>query len=178
MPAIYFGEYDSYGNSLDFTTTQWLAVGAPQDWTQYTLTLPVYSQAASCTLARFLTERERRGLTICNCWWIVNRLRTRPQWAAFPWASPGTTSFDNGSGIAITSLSDIQIQKPRGASQGLGISQYYHPAVTTRAKSNGLRLFRAIPPVLAAGDAPTANRAILAWITARSAVQLVSCSPR
>ena len=52
--AIYFGEYDSYGNSLGFATTQWLAVGGTTDWTAYSVTLPVYSQAASVRIGALL----------------------------------------------------------------------------------------------------------------------------
>ena len=176
--AIYFGEYDSYGNSLDFTTTQWLAVGGTTDWTQYTLTLPVYSQAASLHIGALLDGTGTAWIDdlqlLVDCQPIANA----PAVGSLPVGFTGDHQFDNGSGIAITSLSDIQIQNLAVLAKVWGFLKYYHPAVTSGQNQWDYDLFRAIPPVLAAGDAPTANQAILAWITARLSSSVVSCSPR
>ena len=43
--AIYVGEQDANGNLLGFATTQRLAVEGTTGWTQYSVTLPLNSQA-------------------------------------------------------------------------------------------------------------------------------------
>ncbi len=84
--------------------------------------------------------------------------------------------FDNGSGISIGSLSDVQIQNLATLAKVWGFLKYYHPAVTSGQNQWDYDLFRAIPAVLAAADGAAASQAISAWIAARLPA-LAPCSP-
>ena len=175
--AIYFGEYDSYGNNLGFATTQWMAVQGTTDWTQFTVTLPVYSQTASVHIGALLGGTGTAWVDdlqlLVDCQPVANA----PAAGSLPPGFTGDHQFDNGSAIAIASLSDIQIRNLATLAKVWGFLKYYHPAVTSGQHQWDYDLFRAIPPVLAAGDAATANQAILAWIAARLSGPVVSCTP-
>src|ERR1017187_4509608 len=175
--AIYFGEYDSYGNSLGFATTEGMAVGGATDWTSYSVTLPVYSQAASLHIGALLYGTGTAWIDdlqlLVDCQPVANA----PAKGSLPTGFSADHQFDNGSGITVTSLSDIQIHNLAMLAKVWAFLKYYHPAVTGGQHQWDYDLFRAIPPVLAAGDAPTANQAILAWITARLGSTVAPCTP-
>ena len=173
--AIYFGEYDSYGNNLGFATTQFLPVEGTTDWTQYTLTLPLNGQATTLHIGALLGGTGTAWVDdlqlLVDCQPVANAPAAGSASAGFT----GDHQFDNGSGIAITSLSDTQVQNLATLAKVWGFLKYYHPAVTSGQHQWDYDLFRAIPPVLAAGDAPTANQAIAAWMTARLGNSVASC---
>ncbi len=174
--AIYFGEYDSSGNNYGFATTQYLAVEGTTDWTQYTVTLPVYSQASYVNIGALLDGTGTAWVDdlqlLVDCQPVANA----PAAGSAPPGFTGDHQFDNGSGVAIASLSDVQIQNLATLAKVWGFLKYYHPAVTSGQHQWDYDLFRAIPSVLAAGDAPTANQAIAAWINARLGNTVTSCN--
>ena len=99
-----------------------------------------------------------------------------PGTRAVPASYSGDHQFDNGSGISISSLSDIQIQNLATLAKVWGFLKYYHPAVASGQNQWDYDLFRAIPAVLAAADGPAASQAISSWIAARLPA-LAPCSP-
>lgn len=123
------------------------------DWTWYSLTLPVNYQATQLQLGIILGG-------------------TGTEWAddlelLVDGQPVGDHEFDNGSGIAITSLSDIQIRNLAKLAKVWGFLKYHHPAVTSGQHQWDYDLFRVLPAVLAAADGQTANQAIADWITVR-----------
>jgi hypothetical protein len=159
--AIYFGEYDAAGNNLGFASTQGLAVSGTTGWSQFTVALPLNSQAAQIGIGALLGGAG-------TAW--VDDLQLAVDGQAVASIPAGFTSdhqFDNGSGIAITDLSTIQIQNLVTLAKVWGFLKYYHPAVTSGQHQWDYDLFRALPAVLAAEDGPTANQAIEDWIAAR-----------
>jgi C-terminal processing protease CtpA/Prc len=171
--AIFFGEYDANYNGLGFATTQGLAVEGSRGWTYYSVTLPVYGAVTQLQMGALL------GGT--GTAWVDDlqlQVDGKPV-AAAPIIPPGFMSdhqFDNGSGITIGSLSNIQIQNLATLAKVWGFLKYYHPAVTSGQHRWDYDLFRVLPAVLAAGDGPTANQAIADWITARLG-SVATCNP-
>jgi len=97
--------------------------------------------------------------------------------AGNPTASSGNQLYANGSGIAITGLSNIQIQNLATLAKVWGFLKYYHPAVTSGQRQWDNDLLAAIPTVLAAADASTGNQAIADWMTARVGGTVSPCNP-
>jgi len=161
--AIYFGEYDANGNNFGFASTQGLGVQGTTDWTAYSITLPLNSQATQLNVGVLLGGTG-------TAWADDLQLLVDGQ-------PVGDHEFDSGSGIAITSLSNIQIQNLATLAKVWGFLKYHHPAVTSAQHQWDYDLFRALPAVLAAGDSPTANQAIAQWITARLGSTVAPCSP-
>jgi hypothetical protein len=97
-------------------------------------------------------------------------------------AGPRTTTvlntdheFDNGSGVMVTSISDIQIQNLVTLGKVWGFLKYHHPAVTGRLHHWDYDLFRVLPQVLNASDTAGANAAMSAWIANLGPLQ--NCAP-
>ena len=151
--AIYFGEYDDNYSNFGFATTQGLRVQGTRDWTEYSITLPVYGQATQLQMGFLLGGT---GMAWADDLQLLVDGR-----------AVGDHEFDGGSGITITSLSDIQIQNLAKLAKVWGFLKYHHPAVTSGQHQWDYDLFRVLPAVLAAADGPTANQAIADWITAR-----------
>lgn len=167
--AIYFYEDDASYNGL--AGTQGQAVGGTTGWTQYSAEAPLNSQATQLFLGACV---EGTGTA-----WVddMQLLVDGQPVASVPAGFTGDHQFDNGSGITITSLSDIQVQNLAVLAKVWGFLKYYHPAVTGGQHQWDYDLFRAIPAVLAAGDGPTANQAIADWITARLGSTVAPCNP-
>jgi len=160
--AIFFGEYDAQGNNLGFATTQWLAVQGTTDWTEYSITLPLNSQATQLNIGALFGGTG-------TAWADDLQLLVDGQ-------PVGDHEFDGGSGITITGLSNIQIQNLVTLAKVWGFLKYYHPAVTSGQHQWDYDLFRVLPAVLAAVDGPTANQAIASWIAARLGT-VAPCNP-
>lgn len=72
--------------------------------------------------------------------------------------------FDNGSGIALTKLSSVQVDNLVTLGRVWGFLKYHHPKVTSGALQWDYELLRVMPAILAAPDHATANGALERWI--------------
>lgn len=151
--VIYFGEYDDNSKNFGFATTQGLNVQGTTDWTDYSVSLSVSSQATQFHLGVLLGGTG-------TAWFDDLQLLVDGQVV-------GDYEFDGGSGIRITSLSDIQIQNLAKLAKVWGFLKYHHSALTSGQHQWDYDLFRVLPAVLGAADGPAANHAIADWITAR-----------
>jgi len=175
--AIYFGEYDQNNNGFGFATTQPLAVQGTTDWTQYSVTLPVNGEATQLNIGALLGGTGTAWVDDLQLLVDGQPVADAPSKSSVPAGFTGDHQFDNGSGITITSLSDVQIQNLAVLAKVWGFLKYYHPAVTSGQHQWDYDLFRALPAVLAATDGSTANQAIADWITARLGSTVAPCSP-
>jgi hypothetical protein len=83
--------------------------------------------------------------------------------------------FDAGSKIAITALTDDQIQNLVTLAKIWGFLKYHHPRVTAGEIHWDYELFRIMPKVLAARDRPDANHTMATWL--RELGPVPSCKP-
>ena len=82
---------------------------------------------------------------------------------------------DDGSGIAAQELTAVQVQSLALLAKVWGFGKYHHPLVVGGHQNWDYELFRAVPPVLAAGDPGAAAAAIVTWLDRLGAVP--SCGP-
>ena len=83
--------------------------------------------------------------------------------------------FDGGSGIALQELTKIQIANLAMLGKVWGFLKYHHPLVTAGKRHWDYELFRILPRVLNAADAPAARSAINQWIAGLGPVP--PCAP-
>ena len=73
--------------------------------------------------------------------------------------------FDAGSGITLKSLSKTQVDNLAMLGKVWGFLKYHHPLVTAGKRQWDYELFRILPKVLAAADAPAARSVVQQWVT-------------
>jgi hypothetical protein len=144
-------------------------------WTQYSITLPLNSQATQLYIGVLLGGTGTEWVDDLQL--LVDGQPVADAPSNLPAGSTGDHQVDGGSGITITSLSNIQIKNLATLAKVWGFLKYHHPAVTSGQHQWDYDLFRALPAVLAAGDGPTANQAIAQWIAARLGTTVAPCSP-
>ncbi|HLJ45720.1 MAG TPA: S41 family peptidase [Bryobacteraceae bacterium] len=160
--ALWAREDDAGAHEVEFSTMQGLGVSGTADWQQYSITIPWDPQAKTLYFGFFLSGAG-------TAW--VDDLELLVDGVPVAQTPNGITTvldtdhqFDNGSGIALTALSDIQVSNLAMLGKVWGFVKYHHPAVTSGQHHWDYDLFRVMPQVLAAPDAGTAQAAISAWI--------------
>jgi hypothetical protein len=83
--------------------------------------------------------------------------------------------FDQGSGIHIINLSELQIRNLAMLGKVWGFLKYHHPAVTGGLHHWDYELFRIAPQILEAADTEAAVAAILAWVQRLGPIE--ECAP-
>jgi C-terminal processing protease CtpA/Prc len=74
--------------------------------------------------------------------------------------------FDGGTAVALKSLSPIQVANLAMLGKVWGFVKYHHPLIAAGKRHWDYELFRVLPKVLAAADAPAARSAVYQWVAA------------
>jgi hypothetical protein len=145
------------------------------EWTEYSITLPLQQEAKQLVFGVLLVGTGKAWADDLQL--LVDG---KPVWEA-PKAERTKTvldtdnEFDRGSGVAMSSLTGIQIDNLVVLGKIWGFLKYHHPAITSGQHHWDYELFRVLPSVLAAPDHASANGAILQWIDKLGVVN--PCSP-
>jgi len=160
--ALWAREDDANANSVQSATMQGQAVSGTADWQQYSITMPWNFQARTLNFGFLFSgagtawvddlELLVDGAPVAEA---PNRVST---------VLDTDHQFDNGSGVALTTLSTTQIANLATLAKVWGFLKYHHPAVTSGRHHWDYDLFRVMPQVLAASDQAAALAAISAWI--------------
>jgi C-terminal processing protease CtpA/Prc len=145
------------------------------DWAEYAIVLPL-NRAAKRLVFGVLVSGTGRA-------WAddLRLLVDGKPLANVPRVEPPKTvvdldkEFDSGSGVVVKDLTGIQIANLTMLGKVWGFLKYHHPLVTSGKRHWDYELFRILPRVLNADDAPSARSAVLQWITALGAIP--ACSP-
>jgi C-terminal processing protease CtpA/Prc len=155
---------DGDAPGLAFATMQPQQIRGTNDWMEYSIALPVHAEARALFFGVLLAGTGR-------VW--VDDLRLlvdgRPVWEAPKverLRSPIELDreFDDGSGIAISELTPVEVQNLTMLGKVWGFLKYHHPAVTSGTRHWDYELFRVMPPVLAARDRDAASAVVRDWV--------------
>ena len=161
---------DDDGGAVAFDNMQGRQLNGTTEWTEYSIVLPL-NRAAKRLWFGVLASGTGR------VWADDLRLLVdgRPI-ADVPRVEPPKTvvdfdkEFDGGSGIALKELTTMQIANLAMLGKVWGFLKYHHPLVTAGKRHWDYELFRILPRVLTAADAPAARSAINQWIAGLGAV--------
>lgn len=160
---------------LEFNNMQARQIKGTTAWTEYTFVLPLNPAARTLTFGALAAGTGK--LWVDDLQLLVDG---KPIWEAPKVERPLTAiekdhEFDKGSGIAIQSLSPVQIENLVTLGKVWGFLKYHHPAVVSGQRHWDYDLFRVMPAVLAAPGRAEANAAIVRWIDALGPVK--PCEP-
>jgi C-terminal processing protease CtpA/Prc len=150
--------------SLGFASMQPRQIRGTNDWTEYSITLPLHPDAKQLFFGVLLSGTGK-------VWADDLRLLVdgKPVWEAPKAVRPKTAldldhEFDAGSGVVIGTLTPVQIENLAMLGKVWGFLKYHHPAVTAGTRHWDYDLLRVLPAVLAARDRDAGSSVLREWI--------------
>ena len=148
------------------------------DWTEYKITLPIHPETQSLVFGVLMAGTGKAWADDLQI--LVDG---KPLWdlPKTPKAPPPVTvidrdhEFDGGSRIALSSLSNVQIQNLATTGKVWGFLKYHHPAIAGGQRHWDYDLFRLLPTILSAPDRATASAALAKWIAGLGPVKPCAC---
>ena len=155
---------DGESSGLAFDNMQSRQLKGTTNWTEYSITLPLKSEARQLFFGALVVGT---GKVWADDFQLL--VDGKPVWAVPKIEKPKTAidldhQFDGGSGIAMNQLTPMQIENLATLGKVWGFLKYHHPQITSGQRHWDYDLFRILPTVLAAQDRPTANAALLHWV--------------
>ena len=156
---------DGQSPALAFDNMQSRQLKGTTAWTEYSISLPVHSEAKTLFFGVLLSGT---GKTWADDLQLL--VDGKPIWEAPKVERPTTVlerdhHFDAGSGIVITGeMSKAQVDNLARLGRVWGFLKYHHPKVTTGQIHWDYELFRVMPEILSASDASSADSALVKWI--------------
>jgi C-terminal processing protease CtpA/Prc len=155
---------DDESGPVAFDNMQRRQLKGTTGWTEYSITLPLEKAAKRLIFGVLATG-------VGKVWADDLRLLVdgRPL-EGEPRIEPARTAldldkeFDAGSGIALKSLTRIQVDNLAMLGKVWGFLKYHHPLVTAGKRHWDYELFRTVPRVLAAADRPAARSVVRQWV--------------
>jgi len=159
--------------SLAFATLQGLNLNGTRDWTQYSINVPPLPAGRQLFFG-FLLSGTGKGW-VDDLQLLVDGVPVAQAAPRVPTVFDNDREFDQGSGIHLVNLSELQIRNLATLGKVWGFLKYHHPAVTGGLHHWDYELFRIVPQILEAADTEAAVAAILAWVQRLSPIE--ECAP-
>ena len=161
---------DGESPSLAFDNMQSRQLKGTTAWTEYSIRLPVHPEAKQLVFGALLVGTGK--LWVDDLQLLVDG---KPVWDVPKAKRPKTAldldhEFDDGSGITISALTNVQIDNLVTLGKVWGFLKYHHPKVTSGQRHWDYELFRVLPAILGARDSAAANAVLLHWIENLGAV--------
>ena len=161
--------------ALAFDNMQQRHLKGTNEWTEYSIKLPVHPDAKRLVFGVLVTGT---GTAWADDLQLL--VDGKPIWDAPQFERPKTSldldhEFDAGSRIVLNDLTKVQIENLTTLGKVWGFLKYHHPLVTSGQRQWDYDLIRVLPAILAAGDRPAANTALLHWINGIGAIG--TCKP-
>ncbi|HEX2272108.1 MAG TPA: hypothetical protein VHH35_21380 [Pyrinomonadaceae bacterium] len=145
------------------------------DWAEYKITLPVHAETQTLVFGFLMSGTGKAWADDLQI--LVDG---KPLWDTSKTPRPTTVldrdnEYDNGSRIALSKLSDVQIQNLATLGKVWGFLKYHHPVITAGERHWDYDLLRVLPSILSARDRNTANALLAKWIGGLGAVKPCAC---
>jgi C-terminal processing protease CtpA/Prc len=160
--ALWLREDGDGGSVEAFATMQGLGIKGTTDWKQYSITLPWNEQAQRLYFG-FLLAGTGKGW-VDDLEMLVDGQPVAQAPNRITTILDTDHEFDDGSGISLTALSDVQISNLATLAKVWGFLKYHHPAITSGKHHWDYDLFRIMPQVVAAIDRTSAIATLSTWI--------------
>jgi C-terminal processing protease CtpA/Prc len=155
---------DGEAGAVAFDNMQRRQIKGTHDWTEYSITLPLRSEARRIFFGILISGTGKVWADDLQL--LVDG---KPVWEAPKVEQVKTVvdtdhEFDAGSKIDLSSLTPVQTQNLEMLGRVWGFVKYHHPAVAAGKHHWDYELFRVMPKVLAANNRNAADTAVADWI--------------
>src|SRR5689334_11450427 len=134
------------------------------EWTEYSIKLPVHPEARQLFFGALLVGTGKLWVDDLQVLVDGKPVASAPKVEHEKTVFDLDKKFDEGSGIKLDTLTEIQIGNLATLGKVWGFLKYHHPAVLAGKLHWDYELFRIAPTVLQAADRAEANAAMLKWI--------------
>ena len=155
---------DGDAGAVAFDNMQSRQLKGTTSWTEYSIVLPLNKEAKRLIIGVLSSGTGRMWADDLRLLIDGKPIATVPRVEVPKTAIDLDRAFDGGSAIALKELTKAQIANLALLGKVWGFLKYHHPAVTEGKRHWDYELFRILPRVLAAADAPAAQSAIDRWI--------------
>jgi len=173
--GLWMREDGDGGEMLALDNMQRRQLKGTTGWAEYSITLPLNKAAKRLVFGVLSSGTGRAWADDLRLLVDGKALTSLPRVELPKTALDLDKEFDPGSGIALKELTKTQIANLAMLGKVWGFVKYHHPLVAAGKRHWDYDLFRVMPRVLAAGDAPAARSAVNEWIAALGAVP--PCNP-
>ncbi len=162
--AAFWMRVDGDTPNLAFDSLQRLRINGTADWAEYSVKVPVHPQGRRLFFGFLLSGSGKAWADDLQL--LVDG---KPIWEA-PEAVRVLTVLDRdqefaaGSGIAMETLTPVQVENLATLGRVWGFLKYHHPKVRAGERHWDFELFRIMPAVLAAADRPAAGEVLAGWV--------------
>ena len=161
---------DGNSGSLQFDNMMQKGIMGTQDWTEYSVTLPLPEEARTIYIGAMLSGKGKL--------WIdhfqvlidnedISKAKTKTV-KAFP--AENDKDFDNGSGIVFPPLNEKLMTDLELLGRLWGFLKYHHPQVGKGNYNWDYELFRILPVYLKAENSQQRDKTLLEWIKKYGAI--------
>ena len=156
---------DGNSGSLQFDNMMQRGITGTQDWTEYSVTLPLPEAAKMIYVGAMLSGK--KGMLWVDDFQVlidnndISKAKLKPV-KVFP--AENDKEFDAGSGISFPSLNEQLINNLDLLGKLWGFLKYHHPEVGKGNYNWDYELFRVLPEYLKAKNNAERDKALLEWI--------------
>jgi C-terminal processing protease CtpA/Prc len=155
---------DGDSGSVAFDNMQQRQLKGTTEWTEYSIKLPIEKSAKRLFFGVLAAGVGKVWADDLHLLVDGRPLEGEPRIEQPKTVLDLDKEFDAGSGIAVKSLSKIQVDNLALLGKVWGFLKYHHPLVTAGTRQWDFELFRILPRVLAATDAPAARSVVQQWV--------------
>ena len=155
---------DGEGRALYFDSMQREGVVVNEEWTEYTITLPLPEEADTIHISVLLVGTGKLWIDGFQLFIDDVDISQAPLKPIRKYKADEDTEFADGSKINITSYSPQTITNLELLGRIWGFMKYYHPAVANGDYNWDAELFRIMPDVLKAQDVNELNEMLIRWV--------------
>jgi len=161
--------------SLAFDNMANRPVKGTTEWTEYSIKLPVHPEARQLFFGTLLVGTGKLWVDDLQVLVDGKPVASAPKAEHEKTVFDLDKQFDDGSGIKLETLSEIQIRNLATLGRVWGFLKYHHPVVLAGKLHWDYELLRTVPAILGAHDRAEANAAMLKWINGLGPV--APCKP-
>ena len=155
---------DGNSGSLQFDNMMHKGITGTQDWTEYSVTLPLPEGAKTIYIGAMLGGK---GILWIDHFKIlidnedISKAKIKPE-KTFP--ADNDKEFDNGSGVVFHSLNEVLISNLELLGKLWGFLKYHHPQVGKGNYNWDYELFRLLPEYLKVENNQERDQVLIDWI--------------
>ena len=156
---------DGNSGSLQFDNMMQRGIMGTQDWTEYSVTLPLPEEAKTIYIGAMLSGK--KGTLWVNNFQVlidnedISKAKLKPE-KTYP--ADNDKQFDNGSAIVFPTLNEQLIANLDLLGKVWGFLKYHHPEVGKGNYNWDYELFRMLPVYLKAKNTTERDKTLLDWI--------------